>query len=43
MVVVVAKEDANSATEQLTAAGETVYALGHVTARTEQSEQVVIL
>ncbi len=42
MVVVVAASDANRATELLTAAGETVYALGRIEARQTGQEQTVI-
>jgi phosphoribosylformylglycinamidine cyclo-ligase len=42
MVVVVSAADANRATELLTAAGETVYALGRIEARQTGQEQTLI-
>jgi phosphoribosylformylglycinamidine cyclo-ligase len=43
MVVVVAAADAAKATELLTAAGETVYALGRIEARQAGQEQTLIV
>jgi phosphoribosylformylglycinamidine cyclo-ligase len=43
MVVIVAKEDADAATEQLRATGETVYNLGTIEARAEGQAQTVVI
>ncbi|MDD2669716.1 phosphoribosylformylglycinamidine cyclo-ligase [Zoogloea sp.] len=43
MVVIVAKEDADAATGQLRAAGETVYNLGTIEARAEGQAQTVVV
>ena len=43
MVVIVAKEDAELAAEQLRATGETVFDLGTIEARAEAQAQTVVV
>jgi phosphoribosylformylglycinamidine cyclo-ligase len=43
MVVIVAREDVDAATEQLRATGETVYNLGTIEARAEGQAQTVVI